>query len=98
MSKKLNFSSNLFWDTDESTLNPETNARFIIERVLSRGRLSDWVALNQLYNVDRLKQEVLKIRYLDTVTLSFCSSFFNVPKSKFRCYKQPQSTQILWQF
>jgi uncharacterized protein DUF6922 len=92
------FSTNLFWDTDETTLDPEKNARFIVERVLSRGRLSDWRVLYHLYGEERIKREVLKIRYLDKVTLSFCSSFFDVPKSKFRCYKQPQSIQQLWQF
>lgn len=92
------FSTNLFWDTDETTLDPEKNARFIIERVLSRGRLSDWRALYRLYGPERIKQEAMKIRYLDKVTLSFCSSFFNVPKSEFRCYNQPQSIQQLWQY
>jgi len=91
------FSTNLFWDTDETTLEVEKNARFIIEWVLSRGRLSDWFTLLQLYGQDRIKKEAMKIRYLDKVTLNFCSTLFNVPKSKFRCYKQPQSIQQLWQ-
>lgn len=94
----LNFSPNLFWDTDETTLDLEKNARFIIERVLMRGRLSDWWTLYRLYGPERIKVEAMKIRYLDKVTLSFCSSFFNVPKSKFRCYRQPQSIQQLWQY
>lgn len=98
MNTKLEFSTNLFWDIDESTLDSEKNARFIIERVLTRGRLSDWWALNRLYDWEKIKQEVLKIRYLDKVTLAFCSSFFKVPKSKFRCYKQPQSIQQLWPY
>ncbi len=92
------FSTNLFWDTDETTLDLEKNARFIIERVLSRGRLSDWFTLLKLYGQDRIKKEAMKIRYLDKVTLNFCSTLFNVPKSKFRCYKQPQSIQQLWQY
>jgi len=78
------FSANLFWDTDETTLNLEKHARFIIERVLSRGRLSDWFTLLELYGRDRIKNEALKIRYLDKVTLNFCSTLFSVPKSKFR--------------
>lgn len=92
------FSKNLFWDTDETTLNPEEHSRFIVERVLMHGRLSDWEALKQLYGTDRIKGEAMKIRYLDKVTLSFCSTVFKVPKSKFRCYKQPQSIQQLWPY
>jgi hypothetical protein len=92
------FSSNLFWDTDETTLRREKNARFIVERVLSRGRLSDWFALVQLYGMERIKKESLEIRYLDQVTLNFCSTLFNIPKSAFKCYNQPKSIQQLWQY
>lgn len=46
--------------------------RFIVERVLSRGRLRDWFALIDLYGLERIKKEAMKIRYLDEVTLSFC--------------------------
>ena len=98
MNIALTFSSNLFWDTDETTLDSEKHARFIIERVLTRGRLKDWFALVRFYGLERIKQEAMKVRYLDQVTLSFCSSLFNVPKSKFRCYRQPQSIQQLWPY
>jgi len=92
------FSPNLFWDIEETSLDRESNARFIVERVLSRGRLQDWFALVELYGMERIKKEALEIRYLDKVTLSFCSSIFETPKSAFRCYTQPQSIQELWQF
>ena len=94
----LSFSPSLFWDTNQANLDLEQNARFIIERVLSRGKLSDWRKLYQLYGAERIKKEVLNIRYLDKVTLNFCSTFFGLPKSDFRCYKQPQSIQQLWTF
>lgn len=92
------FSKNLFWDTEEATIDGEKHARFIIERVITRGRLRDWFTLVRLYGLERIKQEVLKIRYLDPVTLQFCSNLFNVPKSNFRCYTQPQSIQQLWPY
>lgn len=92
------FSPNLFWDIEETSLNKEKHARFIIERVLARGRLSDWFALTRLYGMNRIQVETLEIRYLDNVTLNFCSKLFNVPKSEFRCYNQPQSIQQLWPY
>ena len=93
-----NFSNNLFWDIEETELDTEKNRRFIIERVLSRGKISDWWALIQLYSLDTIKKEVVQIRYLDKVTLNFCSTFFHIPKTQFRCYNQPQSIQQLWQY
>ena len=92
------FSKNLFWDVEEADLDDIQNARFIIERVLMKGRMSDWDALNRLYELSKIKEESLKIRYLDKVTLNFCSTYFEIPKSQFRCYTQPQSIQQLWQF
>jgi hypothetical protein len=92
------FSKNLFWDIEESTLDVEKHARFIIERVLMRGRMTDWKGLFQVYTQMRMKREIVKIRYLDAVTLQFCSTFFQLPKSKFKCYKQTPLTQQLWQF
>ncbi len=90
------FSPNLFWDINEDTLDRDQHARFIIERVITRGRLRDWFTLVRLYGLEWIKKEVLQIRYLDPVTLQFCSNLFNVPKSDFRCYTQPQSIQQLW--
>ncbi|NJK83334.1 MAG: hypothetical protein HC912_05460 [Saprospiraceae bacterium] len=98
MNNDYNFSKNLFWDIDENSLDLDKHAKFIIERVLSRGKLSDWFNMMQLYEIDRIKKEVLKIRYLDKVTLNFCSYIFNIPKSKFKCYKQPPSIQQLWEY
>lgn len=92
------FSPNLFWDIDATNLDFEKNARFIVERVLMNGRMSDWDALNKIYGRDKIRDEALKIRYLDKVTLNFCSTYFHIPKSEFRCYNQPQSIQQLWQF
>jgi len=94
----LELSENLFWDTDIETLDAEHNARFIIERVLTRGRLSDWFNLYHYYGYDRIKEEVVTIRYLDEVTLNFCSSFFSLPKSEFRCYTQKPSIQTPWTY
>lgn len=92
------FSPNLFWDIDEQTLDYEAHSRYVVERVLMRGKLVDWSALVRLYGETRIKQEALQIRYLDHVTLSFCSHFFDVPKFKFRCYKRTQSTHEPWQY
>ena len=69
------FSKNLFWDVDETELDVHKNRRFIIERVLTRGRMSDWWVLIQLYSYEIIKQEVVQIRYLDKVTLTFAVLF-----------------------
>ena len=41
----MNLSKTLFWDTNVSTINFETDAIYIIERVLERGNTNEWQAI-----------------------------------------------------
>ena len=43
------FSPSLFWDIDKTSLNMETHQRFIIERTLTHGTLSDWFLIKKQY-------------------------------------------------
>ena len=87
----------LFWDVDFLNLNYEAKARFVIERVLERGSLSDWKEIKRYYGLDKIKGAALEIRYLTKKTLNFCSIYFNIPITEFRCYKLQQFTPPLWQ-
>lgn len=93
---KPDLSKSLFWDVDISTLNDQKHARFIIERVLTRGNWSDWQALKAFYGLQKIRDEALHIRYLDKKTLNFCSVLFNINKEEFRCYTTAQSIRELW--
>ncbi len=89
---------NLFWDIDVKTLDYDEHSRFIIERVLLKGDLPDWFELKKIYGIERIKKEILQVRYLDRKTLSFLSLIFYIPKEKFRCYNIKQSTQSHWNY
>ena len=89
---------NLFWDIDFTDLNFEKHARFVIERVLSKGDLDDWYELKKIYGLDRIKRESLQIRYLDKKTLNMLSLFFNIPKEKFRCYTTRRYLREFWDY
>jgi hypothetical protein len=98
MAIKININPALFWDIEFDDLDCEKNARQIIERVLTRGSLSDWFEIKSFYGKDRLKTEIVKIRFLDKVTFNFCSKYFQIPKNQFKCYNIPQSYQQLWNY
>jgi hypothetical protein len=82
------FSKELFWDCDPESIHLDSHRRFIIQRVLTRGRCSDWKALRSLYSWETLKKEALQVRELDPVTLAFCSAIFHAPKEEFRCFSK----------
>ena len=98
MENTLQLTKSLFWDVDISDIDYEKNARQIIERVITRGSLEDWFAIKAYYGRERIKEEVVAIRYLDKLSLNFCSKYFNIPKENFRCYNTPQSIQELWNY
>ena len=63
-----------------------------------RGNLSDWKNLLDFYGIDRIKSEVVNIRYLDKKTLSYLSAVFNIKKEHFRCYNTEPSIKALWNY
>ena len=85
-------SAHLFWDCDPATIDPESHAPFLIARVLGRGSLDDWRVLKELYGVDRLRREVTRLPPLDRRTLGFCCTYFDLPKSAFRCFTKNESS------
>ncbi len=92
------FNKALFWDTDITQIDYEKHARHIIGRVLMRGNMQDWKELKKYYGLERIKKEVVNIRYLDKITLNFCHTFFNIEKEKFRCYNTEPSIRKLWNY
>lgn len=81
------FRKELFWDVKLESIDIEKNARYIIERVLSRGKLTDWDQLKKLYTQQEITEHMVNIRSMDIRLLTFCSRVFNIPKENFRCYR-----------
>ena len=80
---QLNYS--LFWDVDPKGLNFEAHARFIIERVITRGNIDDWIMLLNIFGRKRIRDEVVTIRSLDPKSVNYLSLYFGIDKSEFRC-------------
>ncbi len=84
LSKKISrgsfpFSQNLFWDTPIEKIDIEKHKNYIIERVLSRGLLSDFYFLLQLYTSEEITDAVKKSKVFDKKTVNFCSHYFKIP-------------------
>jgi hypothetical protein len=88
----------LFWDVDTKSIDFEKHCRFIIERVITHGNLSDWNFIKKVYSIQKIKEEVVQIRSLDKKTLNFLSVIYDIPLKKFRCYTQTQSKNTHWNY
>ena len=88
----------LFWDTDVANIDLQKHRASVIERITSRGRLEEFQAALKYYGKEVVRDTLLNTRYLDKVTLAFCSSIFHTPKSEFRCYKLAQLNPEHWNY
>ncbi len=50
----------LFWDVNRLTLDPEKHKRYIIERVLTRGKLEDWFLIKKHYGKATIEAESIR--------------------------------------
>ena len=86
----MDFSPVIFWDVDSSKIDWQKSSRFVIGRVVQFGTVDDWKKAKKLYGLEKIKQEMLKERDLDSRSLSFLSCILNVPKEQFKCYTTRQ--------
>lgn len=93
-----NLRPSLFWDIAYETIQWQKNYRFVIERVLERGTFEDWQEIKRFYGIQKIREAALQARWLDNVTLSFCSNYLHVPKEQFRCYTLKSLNPAPWIF
>jgi hypothetical protein len=91
-------SPTLFWDVEIEELDPEKHRKFIINRVLGRGRMDDWCCLKAYYTIDVIVDVAKKVRTLDPKTLAFIACVGKVAREEFRCYSTKPSSGIHWVF
>lgn len=92
------FSEYLFWDVDKNSIDLETNAPYVVRRVLELGQIGDWKLLVQRYGIPRISSIARNLRTLEPRALSFISTVSSVPQESFRCFTTKQSTQTHWNF
>jgi hypothetical protein len=87
----LRLSAPLFWDYNAAALDADKDINLILERVFTRGTEDDEKEVFSYYGKDRLKEAAINIRCLDKKALNYLSIILNIPKDRFKCYKQTLS-------
>jgi hypothetical protein len=95
---QLQLRPSLFWDVNVEAIDLQKHRKSIIERITMRGHLDEFRAILQYYGRETVKHDLLEARFLDKVTLAFCSTIFDVPVTEFRCYKLAQLNPEHWTF
>ncbi len=95
---ELQLRPSLFWDVNVDTIDLQKHRASVIERTTLRGRFDEFRALLQYYGAETVKNTLLDVRYLDKVTLWYCSAIFDIPVTEFRCYKLAQLNPEHWDY
>lgn len=96
--KDLILPQSIFWDFDYKLLDEHKNKRLILERVFTMGDIPEIKQIFKFYSIQTIKDEIIKIGFLDKKTLNWCSSYFNIPKTEFLCYKKQLSNPEHWNY
>lgn len=70
-----NINPALLWEYDWEKIDIEKSAALIIERVIQRGRLSDWRAMVSFFGKAACRQVAQKSRQLSRKDQAFCLLF-----------------------
>jgi hypothetical protein len=93
-----NLSPHLFWDVNKDNMYFEKNKKFIIQRVLEYGLLTDWKIIYNYYGINEITQIALNLKDLDEKSMCFISALSKIPKEQFLCYTTKQLTPKHWNF
>jgi len=92
----LDLPPHLFWDTSFEDIDQQAHARFIIERVVTRGDYASWKKIRAHFGDELIKGEVIHMKGLDPKTLHFLAHFYEIDLDKFRCYTEKPSVKKHW--
>ncbi len=81
----------LFWDINVEALDPQYHKRIIIEWVFMLGTLQEFRTIMQHYGKDIIREEIMKVGYLDPKSINFAVAFLKIPKNHLKCYLLKQS-------
>lgn len=86
----LQLSPHLFWDVNIATLDLNTHAALIVERVIERGTYKNFKLLEKQYGKEVLKNIIVKLPYLHPKDIAFVHIYFNIPFNQLKCYTKKQ--------
>lgn len=76
----------IFWDVNYDAINWDEKYRWVIVRVFERGDVDDIRQCRRYYGDEKVREALLKARYLCPYRLPLAAAVINEPIEEFRCY------------
>jgi hypothetical protein len=85
---------NIFWDADIEKIDPKTNSKYVIDRILEYGDKEQVKWMLHFYSRDQIIKEIETSRQLSNKSANFWANYFNLPYKGIKCLNKPfQETQ-----
>jgi hypothetical protein len=81
-------SNTLFWDIDRNSIDPASNAAFLIVRVMERGTRREVRVVWSYYGANRIKEVLTKAPSLSPKTIAFFANQFGLKREAFRAFQR----------
>ncbi len=91
-------SKQAFWDVDFDKIDYEKHDRFVVEKVIERGKHQDFLNILKFYGFKRVKTLALNAVWLSDSSINFCCTLFHVNPTDFKCYEKKQLNRAHWNF
>lgn len=86
----------LLWEYELEDFDWEAMRTVVLQRVIERGRMTDFYAALNLYGLPGFKEGVKEIPYLNAKDIAFVCTVFGLKKRELKCYTQKQLRQKHW--
>jgi hypothetical protein len=80
------FNKRIFWDVVFENIDYDAKANFVIERVFERGDVDDIRNCRRYYGDDKVREALLKAKFLPETRMYLASAVIDRPIEDFRCY------------
>jgi hypothetical protein len=95
---KPQLSKQAFWDVDMEMIDYDKNARYVVEKVIERGKSKDFDNLLDYYGFEKVGKLALQANWLSDMSINFCCTLFKVKPTDFKCYEKKQLNRQHWDF
>ena len=87
--------NHLLWEF-KTPFDYQKGRAIVVERVVQRGNMDDWLTLFNLYGYDEVREQIKQIPYLNDKDMNFVHVIFDIPLTELKCYIKKQSAEPHW--
>lgn len=94
--KHAKIRESLLWEYQTDHINWQQMRNVVVQRVIERGRIDDFYAILNLYQLKGVKDAIRQIPSMNNKDIAFVCSVFNLKKEDLKCYIKKQLTPQHW--